>query len=139
MLSGYLGVEEGHVHGILLLTMSWDWFTAHPVKRSLQLLFVTVVLTEIVLRVFLPQSAAAKAWTAFFTRVSNSKVLQFLAKFWTGVILSLVYFLTLPLITLFHRLTGSDPLDRSLKPEPSFWRKHEPNPLGEKAAARHQF
>jgi hypothetical protein len=127
------------VHGILLLVVGWDWFTAHPVKRSLLLLFLVVVLTEIVLKVFLPKSAAAKAWTRFFTRVSNSRVLQFLAKFWTGIILSIIYFLTLPFITLGQKFFGSDPLDRSLKPEPSFWRKHEPNPLGPKAAARHQF
>jgi hypothetical protein len=37
------------------------------------------------------------------------------------------------------RLFGKDPLDRSLRPEPSFWRPHEPNPLGPSAAARHQF
>jgi hypothetical protein len=127
------------VQRILLLTVSWDWVTAHPVKRSIQLLFLLVVLTEIVLRVFLPQSKAAKAWTAFFTRVSNSWILQFLAKFWTGVILSIVYFLTLPFITLGQKLFGSDPLDRTLAAEPSFWRKHEPNPLGPKASARHQF
>lgn len=117
----------------------WPWLAAHPVKRTLQLVFLLVVLTEIVLRVFLPQSKAAKAWTAFFTKVSNNVALQFLAKFWTGVILSIVYFVTLPFITLYTRLSGNDPLDRTLKPEPSFWRKHEPNPLGPRAAARHQF
>ena len=37
------------------------------------------------------------------------------------------------------RLLGKDPLDRRLKPEPTFWRRHEPNPLGPEAAARHQF
>ena len=37
------------------------------------------------------------------------------------------------------RLFGKDPLDRSLAPEPSFWRAHEPNPLGPERAARHQF
>jgi hypothetical protein len=139
MLSGYSGVKVGHVQGILLLAGRWDWVTAHPVKRSLQFLFLCVLLTEIVLRVFFAGSEAAKAWTGFFTRVSNSWILQFLAKFWTGVILSVVYFLTLPFITLFQRLSGSDPLDRGLKPEPSFWRKHEANPLGPKASARHQF
>jgi hypothetical protein len=126
-------------HSFLLAFAVGPWFTAHPVKHTFQLIFLLVVLTEIVLRVFLPRSKAAKAWTAFFTKVSNNIVLQFLAKFWTGVILSIVYFVTLPFITLFTRLSGSDPLDRTLKPEPSFWRKHEPNPLGPRAAARHQF
>ena len=42
-------------------------------------------------------------------------------------------------IGLVMRLAGKDPLDRGLAPEPSFWRKHEPNPLGVEAAARHQF
>jgi hypothetical protein len=127
------------VHGILLLVVSWDWFTAHPVKWSFRLVFIAIILTEIVLRVFLPNSRAAKAWTGFFTAVGNSKILQFLAKFWTGVILSLVYFLTLPFVTLAQKLFGKDPLDRGLEKEPSFWRKHAPNPLGPKAAARHQF
>ena len=34
---------------------------------------------------------------------------------------------------------GHDPLDRRLAPEPTFWRAHEPNPLGPERAARHQF
>lgn len=117
----------------------WPWLAAHPVKRSLQLLFLCVVLTEIVLRVFLPESKAAKAWTGFFEKVSKSAVLQFLAKFWTGVILSIVYFVTLPFITLFTKLSGSDPLDRGLKPEPSFWRRHEASPEGPHVAARRTF
>jgi hypothetical protein len=37
------------------------------------------------------------------------------------------------------RLMGRDPLDRKLDREPSWWRRHEPNPLGPQAAARHQF
>jgi len=37
------------------------------------------------------------------------------------------------------RLFGKDPLDRKLKAEPTFWREHEPNPLGPAAAVRHQF
>jgi hypothetical protein len=37
------------------------------------------------------------------------------------------------------RLFGKDLHDRGLAPEPSFWRAHEPNPLGPERAARHQF
>src|SRR5690349_18576593 len=95
---------------LLALTVL-PWLAAHPVKHAFQALFLLVILTEIVLRVFFKESKAAKAWTAFFTKVSNNVVLQFLAKFWTGVILSIVYFVTLPFITLFQRLAGSDPLD----------------------------
>jgi hypothetical protein len=127
------------VESTAYVTALWGWVAAHPVKRSLLLLFCTVLLTEIVLRVFAPKSRAAQAWTAFFTRVSQSRVLQFLAKFWTGVILSIVYFFTVALVSAFMKVFGDDPLDRSLKPEPTFWRKHDPNPLGPQAAARHQF
>jgi len=42
-------------------------------------------------------------------------------------------------VSLFMRLGRHDPLDRQLAPEPSFWRGHEPNPLGPARAARHQF
>jgi len=42
-------------------------------------------------------------------------------------------------IGLVMRLVGHDPLDRTLAPEPSFWRAHQPNPLGVEQAARHQF
>jgi hypothetical protein len=37
------------------------------------------------------------------------------------------------------KLFGKDLLDRSLRPEASFWRKHEGSPLEPHAAARHQF
>ena len=57
----------------------------------------------------------------------------------TAVILSVVYALSVGPIGLLTRLFGKDPLDRGLAPEPSFWRAHEPNPLGPERAARHQF
>jgi len=69
-------------------------------------------------------------WTAFF---------QGIGKVWTAVILALVYFLSVGPVGLVMRLVGHDPLDRRLAPEPSFWRAHEPNPLGAERAARHQF
>jgi hypothetical protein len=117
----------------------WGWIAAHPIKRSLLVLFVTVVVTEIVLRVFAPESKLTRAWKGFFERVSRHWILQALAKFWTGVILSIVYFFTVSFVSVFMKLFGNDPLDRSLKSEATFWREHEPNPLGPHAAARHQF
>jgi hypothetical protein len=42
-------------------------------------------------------------------------------------------------VSAFMRLMGRDPLDRTLAPEPTWWRRHDPNPLGPQAAARHQF
>jgi hypothetical protein len=58
---------------------------------------------------------------------------------WTAVILSVVYLLSVGPVSLAMRLRGKDPLDRSLAPEPTFWRTHEQNPLGPEAATRHQF
>jgi hypothetical protein len=55
------------------------------------------------------------------------------------VLLAVIYLVSVGPIGLFMRLFGKDPLDRSLRAEPSFWRSHEPNPLGPVAAARHQF
>jgi hypothetical protein len=77
-----------------------------------------------------PRSLAYARWTRFF---------QAIGTFWTAVILSVVYFASVALVSLFMKLSGKDPLDRSLEPEPSFWRAHEPNPLGPRAASRHQF
>jgi hypothetical protein len=37
------------------------------------------------------------------------------------------------------RLRGTDLLDREIGAEPSFWRRHEANPLGPQTAVRHQF
>jgi hypothetical protein len=116
-----------------------QWLVALPLKRKILIFIVSIIVFEIVLRVFAPESKLTKAWTGFFTRVAQSRPVQFLAMFWTAVILSLVYFVSILPVSLGHRLFGKDPLDRGLAPEPSFWRKHEPNPLGPRAAARHQF
>ena len=82
------------------------------------------------LRRFAPRSAVYARWTAFFHSVGAV---------WTAVILSFVYFLSVAGVSLFMKLAGKDPLDRQLDSEPSFWRPHQPNPLGPRAAARHQF
>jgi hypothetical protein len=89
-----------------------------------------ILLTEIALRRLLPKSRIYAKWTAFFVAIGSV---------WTAVILSLVYLLSVGPIGLGWRLLGKDPLDRSLRREPTFWRRHEPNPLGPAAAVRHQF
>ncbi len=87
-------------------------------------------LIEIAFRRLAPKSRAYARWTRFF---------EGLGTVWTAVILSIVYLVSVGPIGLGMRLIGKDPLDRRLAPEPSFWRAHEPNPLGPERAARHQF
>lgn len=89
-----------------------------------------LVLVEFLLRRYAPASGAYRAWKGFFA---------FLGSVWTAVLLSVIYFVSVSPVSLAFRLSGRDPLDRRLAPEPSFWRAHEPNPLGPEDAARHQF
>jgi hypothetical protein len=113
----------------LSLDPAFAWLAAS--WRHKLLAFATlVVLIELALRQFAPKSRAYRRWTAFF---------QGIGSVWTAVILAVVYLVSVGPIGLAMRLAGSDPLDRSLAPRPSFWRAHEPNPLGALAAARHQF
>jgi hypothetical protein len=99
--------------------------------RGKLLVFATAVVgVELGLRYLARKSLAYQRWTRGFEAIGAV---------WTGVLLAVVYFVTVSLISLAMRLFGKDPLDRSLRPEPSFWRTHEPNPLGPDAAARHQF
>ena len=98
--------------------------------RVLLTLATTVFLVELVLRRFAPRSTAYRQWTRAFVVIGSV---------WTAIILSLVYFVSVSVIGIAMRLLGKDPLDRGLKPEPTFWRTHEPNPLGPRAASRHQF
>jgi hypothetical protein len=79
---------------------------------------------------FARKSRAYARWTSFFEGIG---------KVWTAVLLAFVYVLSVGPIGLVMRLVGHDPLDRRLAPEPSFWRAHEPNPLGPERASRHQF
>jgi hypothetical protein len=90
----------------------------------------TVVLLEVALRYLAPRSGVYRRWTAFFNG---------LGLVWTAVLLAIIYVLSVGPIGLVMRALGKDPLDRTLAPEPSFWRAHEPNPLGPVRAARHQF
>jgi hypothetical protein len=107
------------------------WLMGLPVHTKVLLgLATSMFLTELAFRRFAPRSSAYKKWTAG---------IEALGAFWTAIILGIVYFVSVALISLGMRLTGHDPLDRRLAKEPSFWRRHEPNPLGPDAAARHQF
>ena len=107
------------------------WWGRLPLHtRSLLVLAVSMMLVELALRRFAPRSRVYAGWTA---------ALKALGAFWTAIILSIIYFLSVSIATAFLKLRGADPLDRSLAPEPSFWRAHEPNPLGPVAAVRHQF
>jgi hypothetical protein len=106
------------------------WFSALPLRWKVLAFATLVVLVELAFRRLAPRSRAYRRWTAFFEGIG---------KVWTAVILALVYVLSVGPIGLVMRLFGHDPLDRRLAPEPSFWRAHEPNPLGPERAARHQF
>jgi hypothetical protein len=103
---------------------------ALPWRAKLLVFASLVVLVELAFRRFAPASTAYKRWTAFF---------QAIGSVWTAVLLAVIYLLSVGGVSLAMRLRSSDPLDRGLDPEPSFWRSHEPNPLGPLAAARHQF
>jgi hypothetical protein len=108
-----------------------QWFTAlPPYKQGLLLFAFSVLAIELAFRRFAPRSKAYAKWTAFFMAVGHV---------WSLVILSIIYFVSVALVSVGMRLARKDLLDRSLAPEPSFWRRHEPNPLGPQAAARHQF
>jgi hypothetical protein len=113
------------------VTRLGQWLGSLPVHtRVLLALATTVFVIELVLRRVAPRSRFYAGWT---------KAFQAVGKFWTAIILSVVYFLSVALVSVFMKLRGKDLLDRSLQPEPSFWRPHDPNPLGPRAAARHQF
>ena len=107
------------------------WYMTRPPHTRVVLVIACCVLVgEILFRRFAPKSRAYKLWTKAFEAVGV---------FWTAIILSVVYFVSVSLVALFIRLTGKDLLDRGLAPEKSFWRAHEANPLGARAAVRHQF
>ena len=107
-----------------------DWYAGLALRFKVLSLATVVVLVELAFRRFAPKSQAYARWTRFF---------QGIGSVWTAVLLSLIYTLSVGPIGLVMRLMGKDPLDRSLAAEPSFWRRHEPNPLGPERAARHQF
>jgi hypothetical protein len=109
---------------------AWSWLAGLPFRGKLLAFATAVVLVELGFRWLAPRSRGYRAWTRFFEGIGHV---------WTSVLLGAVYFLSISLVSLAMRVFGRDLLDRSLSPEPSFWRPHEPNPLGARAAARHQF
>ena len=107
------------------------WFDALPkYKQVLLAVATTMFVVELILRRFARGTPVYRKWTAFFESIGA---------FWSAIILSIVYFVSVALIWALMKLMGKDLLDRKLDEEPSFWRTHEPNPLGPLAAARHQF
>jgi len=108
----------------------YAWFLGLSLRWKLLAFATAIVLVEVGFRRLAPKSRAYARWTAFF---------QGIGKVWTAVLLAVVYVLSVGPIGLVMRLLRQDPLDRGLAPEPSFWRAHEPNPLGPEQAARHQF
>jgi hypothetical protein len=114
----------------LSLSDAFAWLAALSWRGKLVGLATIVVVVELGLRRFAPKSRAYARWTGFF---------EGLGKVWTAVLLAIVYVFSVGPVGLVMRLFGHDPLDRRLAPEPSFWRAHEPNPLGPERAARHQF
>lgn len=108
-----------------------NWFARRsPFQKGLLGFATTVFLIELLLRRVARDTKLYAGWTKFF---------QAIGKVWTAVILSVVYVGSVGIIGVIMRLLGKDPLDRTLAPEPTFWRAHEPNPLGAERAARHQF
>ena len=104
---------------------------AWPMHRKVLLTVAVVVfLTELAFRRFAPRSRAYARWKRGFEAVG---------KFWTGIILSVVYFVSVAAVSAVIKLLGRDPLDRKLDRQPTWWQPHDPNPLGPHAAARHQF
>jgi hypothetical protein len=101
-----------------------------PHTKALLALATTIFVIELALRRFAPKSAFYRRWTQVFVTIGH---------FWTAILLAVVYFLTVSVVSVLMRLFAGDLLDRGLKAEPSFWRAHEPNPLGPQAAAKHQF
>ena len=106
------------------------WFADLSLRWKVLAFAITVVAIELAFRHLAPKSLAYARWTRFF---------QGIGMVWTAVILAIVYVVSVGPIGLGMRLAGRDPLDRRLAPEPSYWRAHEPNPLGPEKAARHQF
>ena len=108
----------------------YAWFAGLPPRFKLLTLAGIVVLVELAFRRLAPKSRAYRQWSRLFEAIGSV---------WTAVLLAVIYVLSVGPIGLAMKAFGHDPLDRRLTPEPSFWRAHEPNPLGPEGAARHQF
>ena len=106
------------------------WAAGQPFRYKLLAFATVVVLVELALRRFAPKSRFYAGWKATFEAIGSA---------WTAVLLAVVYVVSVGPVGVVMRLIGHDPLDRRLTREPSFWRTHEPNPLGIERASRHQF
>jgi len=106
------------------------WLAGLPFRYKLLAVATLVVLIEVAFRQLAPKSRAYRHWTRFFEAIGAV---------WTAVLLGVIYVVSVGPVGLVMRAIGHDPLDRRLAKEPSFWRAHEPNPLGLERAARHQF
>jgi hypothetical protein len=106
------------------------WAGRSAFGKGIWIFAFSVLFIELAFRRMAPKSLAYRRWTSFFESIGHV---------WTVVILGLVYFLSVSLVAVFMKMFAKDPLDRGLDAEPSFWRPHEPNPLGPEAASRHQF
>lgn len=104
--------------------VSWFW------NHKLILVATCILLIELILRYGAPRSVVYAKWSALFVAIG---------KIWTVVLLSIIYLLSVGPVGLTMRALGKDFLDKSLRAEPTFWRRHEPGPLAPDAAARHQF
>jgi hypothetical protein len=114
-----------------ILTGVGAWLAARATHTKVLLgLATSVLVVELTLRSFARRSRAYALWT---------RGVEAVGVVWTALILSIVYLLSVGPVSVFMRLFADDPLDRRLAPEASFWRPHEPNPLGPERAARHQF
>ena len=108
----------------------YAWFAGLPLRYKALAVAAVVVVVELAFRRLAPRSRAYRRWTRFFEAIGAV---------WTAVLLAIIYVVSVGPVGLVMRAFGHDPLDRGLAPEPSFWRAHEPNPLGLERAARHQF
>jgi hypothetical protein len=103
---------------------------ALPLRYKILALGACLVVVELAFRKLAPNSIAYRRWSAGILAIG---------RVWTGVLLLIVYLGPVGVAGLVARVIREDLLDRDLRPEPSWWRSHEENPLGPEAAARHQF
>ena len=108
----------------------WTWLAALSTRGKILVAASLILAIELAFRYLAPKSVAYKRWTGLFEAIGSV---------WTAVLLAVIYLLSVGPMSLLNRAFGKDPLDRALSPEPSFWRRHEPNPLGVEASTRHQF
>lgn len=113
-----------------VLSSPLQTFSSLSLRGKVFVFACLVVGVELLLRRFAKGTKLYAGWTHAFEAIGSV---------WTVVLLGVVYFASVSLVSLGMKLFGKDPLDRALVAEKSFWRRHEPNPLGAAAAARHQF